>query len=401
MTLAANTELDFDFDTPIDRRGSGAKKWDGTLDGFGIEGDDVLPLWVADMDFRSPSAVAEAVHAAAEHGIFGYHKAGGRHHEAVANWMQRRHGWRIEQDWIVDTPGVVAAMHVVVRAFCKPGDRVLLQPPLYHPFAWSIRNSGCEVANAPMTNASGRYEMDLDRLVSLVDDRTRMLMLCSPHNPTGQVWTRSELEALVTVCAENGVLIVSDEIHHDLVFSPYEHLVTATIDGLDPSLLITMTAASKTFNLAGAKAGNVIIADDDLRAAYVTAQENGGTFSTNMFGPITSTAAYDHGEAWLDALLVYLKANRDRLSQVIDEQLPGVSCRPAEGTYLAWLNFAETGLSQAELNDRTRNAARLAVTDGSIFGPGGDRHLRINFACPRSTLDTALERLVDAFNQPE
>lgn len=387
----------FDFDTVVDRRGRAAKKWDALADQFGIDAPDAIPFWVADMEFRPPPAVGAALQDLIDHGIFGYHTGGGPHHEAVAEWMQRRHGWAVDTDWIVDTPGIVAALHVVVRAFCKPEGRVVIQTPLYHPFAWSIRNSGREVVNAPLTVDDGRYSFDLDALDAAIDDDTGVVMLCNPHNPIGRVWTAEELSGFLDVCHRHDVVVVIDEIHHDLVFAPHQHTVTAMLDNADASRIVTLTAASKTFNLAGLKSGNVIISDPDLRSRYVTAQENGGTFSTNMFGPVAATAAYRHGDEWLDALLPYLAANRDHLSDVLSRELPAVSCRPIEGTYLAWLDFNATGLTPDEITERARHHARIAMNDGPMFGPGGEGFMRLNFACPRSMLTTGIERLVEAF----
>jgi len=387
----------FDFDTVIDRRGRAAKKWDALADQFGIHDADAIPFWVADMEFRPPPAVGAALQEAVDHGIFGYHTSGGPHHDAVANWMQRRHGWTVDTDWIVDTPGIVAALHVSVRAFCQPGGNVVIQTPLYHPFAWSIRNSGCEVVNAPLSITDGRYTFDLAALEASIDDQTGVVMLCSPHNPIGQVWTADELAGFLDTCHRHDVVIVVDEIHHDLVFAPHEHTVAAMLDNADLSRIVTLTAASKTFNLAGLKSGNVIIADPDLRARYVEAQENGGTFSTNMFGPMAATAAYTHGDEWLDALLPYLVANRDLMCDMLAQELPAVTCRPVEGTYLAWLDFNGTGLTQAEITERARHRARLALNDGPLFGAGGEGFMRMNFACPQSMLVTGLERLIEAF----
>jgi len=387
----------FDFDTVIDRRGRGSKKWDALTSQFGIDDPDGLAFWVADMDFHAPPSVRAALQNAVDHGVFGYHSSGGPHHEAVAGWMQRRHGWQVDTEWIVDTPGIVAALHVAVRAFCEPGGRVVIQTPLYHPFAWAIENGGREVVNAPLAATDGRYELDFEALDASIDDRTGVVMLCSPHNPVGRVWTADELARFLDICHRHNAIVVVDEIHHDLIFSPHNHTVAATLDNADPSRIVTLTAASKTFNLAGLKSGNVIIADANLRARYVDAQEKGGTFSTNMFGPLAATAAYNDGAQWLDALLVYLATNRDIVTDVVARELPGVTCRPVEGTYLAWLDFSGTGLSPDEISDRTLQAG-LALNEGPMFGLGGENFMRLNFACPRSVLMAGLERLVGAFN---
>jgi cystathionine beta-lyase len=387
----------YDFDTIIDRRGTHNEKWDGMQERYGVSPEDGLPMWVADMEFRPPGEVNDAIRQAARHGIHGYPGDPASYHEAIVNWMQRRHGWEIEPGWISTTHGIVNAVNLLIQAFCKPGDKVIVQPPVYHPFFGAITSNGCQAVHHKLVQFDGRYMMDLLELDHLADASTRMLILCSPHNPGGRVWTRAELAALAAFCIERDILMVSDEIHHDLVYEGYEHTVLASLGPEVAERTITCTSASKTFNLAGTMTGNVIISNDSVRRRFQTHLHRCGIHVPNRFGPMTAEAAYNHGEPWLKELLVYLEGNRDRVDEVVRKNLPGVVSMPLEGTYLAWLDFWGTGLDMEEIVRRVQEDARLALNHGPTFGPGGDKRMRLNFACPRSMLDDALERLVEAF----
>jgi cystathionine beta-lyase len=387
----------YDFDTIIDRRGTQCLKWDSMKDRYGVSPDDGLAMWVADMEFHPPPEVNEAIRRTADHGIHGYPGDLNSYHEAIVNWMGRRHGWFIEPKWISTTHGIVNAVNLLIQAYCKPGDKVIVQPPVYYPFFGAITANGCEVINNQLVRIDGRYQMDLKELDQQAGPATRMMILCSPHNPGGRVWTRVELEALAEFCIERDILIVSDEIHHDLVYEGHSHTILATLGPEVASRTITCTSASKTFNLAGAMTGNVIISDDTLRRRFHLHMARCGIHMPNNFGPLMATAAYEHGEAWLEELLVYLLGNHDKVMEVVEKGMPGVACMPLEGTYLAWLDFWGTGLSMEEIIRRVQEEAKLALNLGPTFGHGGDKHMRLNFACSRSMLESALERLVDAF----
>jgi len=391
--------MDYDFDTVIDRRGTHCEKWDGMEKRYGVTPADGLAMWVADMEFRSPPEVNEVVRQAADHGIHGYAGGFGPYRGSVAAWMKRRHAWSIDPDWVLATHGIVNAVNLAIQAFCEPGDSVVLQPPVYYPFFDSVTANGCKVINSQLVPVDGRYRMDLEKLAKEVDQRTRMLILCSPHNPGGRVWTRVELEKLAELCLDRQILIVSDEIHHDLVYEGHTHTVLASLGPEVARRTITCTSASKTFNLAGTMTGNVIIPNDSLRRRFQAQMHRCGIHTPNRLGPLMAQAAYDHGEPWLKELLVYLQGSRDRLDEVVRNSLPGVVSMPLEGTYLAWLDFQGTGLPMEEIVRRIQVDARLALNHGPTFGPGGDKRMRLNFACPRAMLEEALERLVAAFRR--
>jgi len=389
--------MTYDFDTIIDRRGTQSLKWDSMEDRYGVSPDDGLAMWLADMEFLPPPEVNDAIRRAVDHGIHGYPGDLASYHNSIVNWMEHRHGWKIEPNWISTTHGIVNAVNLLIQAFCEPGDKVVVQPPVYYPFFGAITSNGCEVINNRLVRIDGRYRMDLEDLDGLAGPATRMLILCSPHNPGGRVWTRTELETLAEFCLDRNIIIVSDEIHHDLVYEGFNHTVLASLGPEIASRVITCTSASKTFNLAGAMTGNVIISDDSLRRRFKLQMSRCGIHGPNSFGPLMASAAYNHGEQWLKELLNYLQRNRDRVDSVVRDSLPGVTSMPLEGTYLSWLDFWGTGLSMEEIVSRVQDEARLALNLGPTFGPGGDKHMRLNFACPRPMLDEALERLVSAF----
>jgi len=389
--------MSFDFDTVIDRRGTHCSKWDKMEAMYGVSPDDGIAMWVADMDFRPPPAVNAALAAAVEHGIHGYFADPGALFAAIRGWLARRHRWPIDDDWITITPGIVAGVNIAIQAFCQPGDKVVLQTPVYHPFARAIRNNGCQVVSNRLRLQQGRYVMDMADLARQVDDATRLLILCSPHNPGGRVWRVDELRNLAEFCAARDLIIIADEIHHDLVFAPHRHTVLATLGEAIAAQTITCVAASKTFNLAGGETGFMIISDGTMRRRYRRQLERCGFGTPNRFGPLLSTAAYRHGDAWLDALLPYLAANRDLLADGVSAAVPGARVMPLEGTYLSWIDFSGTGLHPDEVVRRVLRSARIAVNLGPTFGPGGESWLRFNIACSRSIVAQAVERLADAF----
>jgi len=386
--------VQYDFDRVIDRRNTDSTKWGFNAKLFGDP--NVLAMWVADMDFLAPAPVIEALKQRAEHGIFGYPHYSATYLEAISGWMSRRHQWTIQHEWVTSVPGVVPALALALRAFTQPGDKVIVQQPVYHPFAHITRNNGRQLVVNHLRLVNGRYEMDFDELEKLIDARTKVLILCSPHNPVGRVWTRDELAQLGEICVRRNVLILSDEIHHDLILPGYKHVPTACVSESIAENTVTFVAPSKTFNVPGLSAALVITPNARLRAQYNTELENAALLHGNIFGNVGLEAAYAHGDAWLDQLLVYLQGNFDFLSAFLLENIPHIKLIAPEGTYLAWLDCRALGLSDTALHDLFLKRAKIALNDGKMFGAGGEGFVRLNLGCPRSILASALEQLARA-----
>ena len=385
-----------DFDEIIERRGTNCNKWDDMEAIYGVPVQDGLAMWVADMDFRPPAAVQAALEGLIAHGVYGYPSQNPDYLPAIRWWMQNRHGWEVDPDWIVTALGLVNGTALAVSAFTDPGDRVVLMTPVYHAFARVIRAQGREVAEFPLAVEEGRHVFDWPAWEKLLTGREKMLILCSPHNPGGRVWTRQELREVADFCKAHGLLLVSDEIHHDLVMPGHTHTVMAKAAPEIADRLITLTAATKTFNLAGAHVGNAIIADPKLRAAY-KAQMAGLGLSTGMFGTDMVAAAYSpDGAVWLDALIPYLDANR-RLFDAGVNAIPGLRSMPLEATYLSWVDFSGTGMAPDEVKARLAKGAKIAANAGETFGLGGEGHMRFNLATPRANVEDAVTRLQSAF----
>jgi cystathionine beta-lyase len=361
--------------------------------------DDLVPLWIADMDFQAPSEVVEAIKERAAHPIYGYTETPEGYYNALINWMDKRHGWKgIEKDWILFTPGVVAGFSVAIQAFSQPGDKVVIQPPVYHNFKRQVLGTGRQLVENPLKIVNGQYRMDFKDLEQKIDDRTKMIILCSPHNPVGRVWTRDELEKLADICEKKDIIIVSDEIHHDLVLEDIKHTPTALLSEDAMQRTVTQVAPSKTFNLAGLINANSIIPNKKLREDYIT-QLTKGSGHANIFGKIAHEAAYTKGEAWLEELLVYLRGNLKYLEEFLAEKLPDFKLYPLEGTYLAWIDCSSLDMNDEELNDFMLKKAKLWMDEGKQFGTGGSMFMRINIACPRSILEKALESLEKAVSK--
>ena len=361
--------------------------------------DDLIPLWIADMDFSVPPEVVEALKERAAHPIYGYTVPTEGYYNGLINWMDRRHGWSgIEKDWILYTPGVVAGFTIAIQAYSQPGDKVVIQPPVYHPFKNNILGTGRQIVENPLKIVDGYYEMDFEDLAEKIDERTKMVLLCSPHNPVGRVFKRDELEKLVEICEEKDILIISDEIHNDLILGEIKHTPTAIISEGAMNRTVTLVAPSKTFNLAGLTNANAIIPNKKLREAF-KGQASKGTGHRNIFGMVAQDAAYNKGEAWLEELLTYLRGNLKYLEEFLAEKIPGLKLYPLEGTYLAWVDCTSLGMNLEELNEFMLKKAKLWLNDGSMFGTGGSMFMRINLASPRSQLKKALENLEKAVNE--
>ncbi|TCM86975.1 MalY/PatB family protein [Rhodovulum steppense] len=384
-----------DFDEIIDRRGTHSMKWDMMEPIYGVPAADGISMWVADMDFRPPACVGAAVQKMVDHGIYGYYGDEGAYRAAIGWWMHSRHGWQIEPDWIFTTHGLVNGTAMCVDAFTAPGDGVVLFTPVYHAFARVIRAAGRRVVECPLVLRDGRYEMDFAACDGLAEG-ARMVILCSPHNPGGRVWSRAELQGLADFAKRHDLILVSDEIHHDLVYPGQKHIV---MDLVDPTLrerLVMLTATTKSFNIAGAHSGNVIIPDQALRARFAGRMAALG-ISANSFGIEMATTAYSpEGAEWIDALMVYLDGNR-RLFDAGVNAIPGLASMPLEATYLAWVDFAGTGMTAAEFTARVEKGARIAANHGPTFGAGGECFLRFNIATSRARVAQAVERLQASF----
>lgn len=388
--------LDNPFDEIIDRRGSHCAKWDMMERLYGVPADRGLAMWVADMDFRPPRVVQRAVEAMAAHGVYGYFGDDTRYLEAIRWWMQTRHGWEVAEASVFTTHGLVNGTGLCIDAFTAPGDGVVLMTPVYHAFARVIRAAGRQVVECPLRLVAGRYEMDFAAWDRQMTGRERMLVLCSPHNPGGRVWTPADLREVAAFCRRHDLILISDEIHHDLVMPGQRHtaMPLAAPDVLDR--LVMMTATTKTFNIAGAHAGNVIIADTQLAARFEARMMALG-ISPNAFGLHMATAAYSpEGAEWVDALNLYLDGNR-RLFDAGISAIPGLASMPLEATYLAWVDFAGTGMAAEEFRARVEKAAMICVNHGAAFGKGGESFLRFNLATPRALVAEAVDRLQAAF----
>lgn len=403
--------MKYDFDTIIDRRGTHSLKWgyiQGDNNAFYLEptntyyeGDDpILPMWVADMDFPCPQPVIEALHRRVDQQIFGYTFPLDSYYETVIEWMEKRHGWAVQKDWICISPGIVPALHLLVRALVKEGDKVLIQRPVYYPFFSAIEKNGATLVSNSLVYDGTHYKMDFEDLEKKTrDPQVKLAILCSPHNPVGRVWHFDELKRFSEICLKNNVMVVSDEIHGDLIYSGHTFTPTATLGEAIANNTIVCTAPSKTFNMAGLHTSNIIIPNDTIRMQFKSVLVASGLFGGNTFGIAALEAAYTYGEDWLAQLMAYLEGNLTFLQQFVAEHIPKMTVIPAEGTYLIWLDCRRLGLDKWELKRLMLNEAKVYFDEGFIFGPEGEGFERINIACPRSLLETALQRMKTAIDQ--
>ena len=385
------------FDERIDRRGTHSSKWDMMQPLYGVPASDGIAMWVADMDFRPPACVQAALEGMASHGLYGYFGDSTANHDAIRWWMRTRHGWEVESASIFTANGLVNGTALCVAAYTKPGDGVVLMTPVYHAFARVISAAGRQVVECQLAIEDDRYVLDIAAWDAMMTGKERMFVLCSPHNPGGRVWTREELRAIANFCVRHDLILVSDEIHHDLVMPGHKHQVMALAAPEIMDRLVMMTATTKTFNIAGCHVGNIIVPDRALRAPLAAAINAGGV-SPNSFGMMMATAAYSpEGAAWVDALVAYLDGNR-RLFEEGVSAIPGVRAMPLEATYLAWIDFAGTGMATSEFTARVEKQALIAANHGPSFGKGGASFLRFNLATPRAVVAEAVERLQRAFS---
>jgi cystathionine beta-lyase len=385
------------FDEDINRVGTHSVKWDAMEAIYGVSPSDGLSMWVADMDFRPPACVQKAVQDMADHGIYGYFGDDSKYLAAIQWWMKTRHGWDVDTDAIFTTHGLVNGTGLCIQAFTAPGDGVVLMTPIYHAFARVIEAAGRKVVECQMPIVDGRHVMDFDACDAMMTGNERMLILCSPHNPGGQVWSVEELRAVADFAKRHDLIVVSDEIHHDLVFAGHTHTVMPLAAPDISDRLVVMTATTKTFNIAGSHIGNVIIADLALRARFAAVMNALG-MSPNSFGLFMATAAYSPGGAeWLDALIAYVAETKRIFDEGVNS-IPGLSSMPLESTYLAWVDFSGTGMTREEFTTRVEKDARIAANHGPSFGKGGETWLRFNMATPRARVVDAVARLKTAFS---
>jgi cystathionine beta-lyase len=394
--------MKYNFDRIIDRSQTNSVKWNKQFLKEKFGADDVLPLWVADMDFQCPQPIIDALKKRVDEEIFGYcwHKTP-TYLNAVSNWMRRRHGWKIDNDWIILSPGIVPAIYMLIQTFTNIGEKVIIQPPVYYPFFSAIENNGRIISMNQLYYENKRYTFDFEDFEAKAKDPlTKIFILCSPHNPVGRVWTEKELRRLGDICLENDILIISDEIHHDLILSGYKHTLFSTISKDFEKNTIMCTAPSKTFNIAGLKTSNIIISDDKLRESFFnTISKRNSVMSPNVFGITALIAAYNEGEEWLDQVMKYIEANFIYLKDCVNENLPNVDFIEPEGTYLAWLDCNRLETNDENLNDLILNKAKVALDEGKIFGPGGEGFERINVGCPLSILKECMTRINNALKE--
>lgn len=389
------SEKNLDFDTVIDRRNTNSLKYDFAVRRGRPEG--ILPLWVADMDFKISSYIQEALSQSVEHGIFGYSEAKEEYFEAVSGWMKRHHNWDVKEEWLIKTPGIVFALAMAVKAYTKEGDSVLICQPVYYPFSEVIQDNKRRIIDSTLVaDESGRYAIDFEDFEQkIITEKVKLFFLCSPHNPVGRVWSREELERVGDICKKHGVIVVSDEIHADFSFSG-KHLVFANVKEEYQDFTITCTSPTKTFNIAGLQVSNIFIANEKLRKEFKKQVDAAGYSQLNGMGLTACVAAYNQGEEWYEAVKAYIRENIAFTKQYLKEHLPELSMREPEGTYLVWIDFRKLSLSNTELEHLIVNKAGLWLDSGAIFGKAGKGFQRINVACPRSTLLEALKRLESA-----
>jgi len=384
------------FDEIIDRKNTSCLKYDFAAErGYPA---DILPFWVADMDFRAPASVITALKERADHGIFGYTQVKDDYFAVLENWFRTRHNWAIERRDLIVTPGVVFAVAAAIRTFTNPNDSVLIQPPVYYPFANMIRQNDRTLIDNPLHLRNGHYEIDFEDFEQkIVAHKIKLFILCSPHNPVGRVWTRAELEQLAAICLRHDVIDVADEIHEEFVRPGFRHIPFASLSEDAAAITLTCTSPSKTFNLAGLQISNIFIRNEELRRRFKEELSRTGYDEPNTLGLAGAKAAYEHGAAWHTQLLAYLEENHVRAKEFIAAHLPKVKLIEPEGTYLLWLDFSAYGLTDEALNEKIIRDAHLWLDDGPIFGVGGSGFQRINIACPWATLEQGLKNLAVAF----
>ena len=381
--------MKYDFDKTIDRRATNSYKWDSAPEG-------VLPMWVADMDFRTAPAIIDALQKRVAHGIFGYTRVPDAYYDAVTSWFSRRHGWDIDREWIIYTSGVVPAVSAVIKALTVPGDKVIVQTPVYNCFFSSIRNNGCEIVSNPLRRTADTYKMDFDALERCAaDPRTKVMLLCNPHNPAGRVWTPDELTRLGNICLRNGVTVVADEIHCELVYQGFKYTPFASLSDAFLHRSVTCVSPSKAFNIAGLQIANIVAFDNDLRSRIDKAININEVCDVNPFGVAATIAAYNEEEEWLNQLVDYLHGNCEAIAEFCRRELPEFPITRLEGTYLVWMDCSSLGMPSDALEHALLDDARLWLNAGTMYGAEGEGYMRWNIACPRSVMLDGLNRFLN------
>lgn len=387
--------MDFDFDRVVERRGTNSVKWDAASSMFGSS--DVLPMWVADMDFPTPEAVRQALVERAQHGVFGYNTKPTGYYEAMLGWLKRRHDWEVQQEWLTTSPSVLTSIALLLSILTEPEDEVIVQTPVYHMFFNVVRANGRQVVESPLLEHEGRYTMDYEDLEAKLKNGAKLLLLCNPHNPVGRVWTPEELRKVGELCLKYRVPVISDEIHLDLVMEGHTHTVFSSLSEEIAANSIMLYSITKTFNLAGIHTSIAVIPNQEIRQHFAKRIQALSIGNESTFASLATVAAYTGGEAWLDGLRGYLRENYELLKAYLGEHLPQVKVTPLEATYLVWLDCRALGMSGAELHRVLQREGKVALNEGSTFGSNGAGFMRINIACPRATLEDGLKRIVSAF----
>lgn len=383
--------MEYIFDQVIDRHGSNSVKWDALKEVYGKE--DILPMWVADMDFKAPEEVIEALQVKLDHGVFGYNIKSDSLYESIINWVKTRYNWDIKKEWISFTPGVVAALNIAVREFAKEGEKIVIQPAVYPPFFRVLENNKVKPNLNPLIHNGEKFVMDYDSLEKSIDSETKALILCNPHNPVGRVWTREELSKLGEICLAHNLIIISDEIHGDLTFKDHNTIPMASISEEIAQNTITFIAPSKSFNIAGLATSVAIIPNKELREIFENGTAKLEIGKVTTFGGTALEAAYTKGGEWLDEVMEYIENNADLAIDYITKNIPEVKVKKPEGTYLLWLNFKSLNKSQEEIQNALVNIGKIGLNDGSSYGDQGRGYFRLNIACPRSILEDGLNRI--------
>lgn len=383
--------MSYNFDKVVNRKDTDSTKWNNLKDNYGSE--DLLPMWIADMDFQSPTDVIDAFKKRVEHGVFGYPYIGTNVYDSIINWVRKRYHWDIKKEWIIFTPGVIVGLNIGIKEIGEKGDNVVVQTPVYPPFFRVVENYGRELKVNPIKFDSGKFAMDFEDLEEKIDDKTKVMMLCNPHNPVGRAWTKEELNRLGEICIKNDLTIISDEIHADLTLRGTKHIPIASISEELSNMTITLISPSKTFNIAGLFTSIAIVPNKELRERFTKSLEQMEIGHVSIFGRVGLEAAYSKGEGWLNEALLYIEDNIDFVIEYIKKNIPEIKVVKPEATYLLWLDFRGLNKTADEVNEALLNVGKIILNDGRPYGEGGEGYFRLNVGCARSIVEDGLDRI--------